>query len=255
GATAGAVIGMLRMSRAGSPYSGWQKLHHWLGLFCGIFILTFIFSGWLSMDDGLLFSMGQADANDRAALAGAPAWNDAALDPDGSASTSAKEVEWFAFGGKIYRRDRFDPVHQRLTVADSSRGASATEFLNGSDIDAAAARLHRPCEAAARVPSGDAYANAPSSTGAPVYRVVCGADWYDIDASDGAILQKLDASRRAYRWLFGGLHRLDFPILTARPALRTALIVVLGGFGFVFSITAVVIAARRLLSVAESGNS
>ncbi len=81
----------------------------------------------------------------------------------------------------------------------------------------------------------------------PIYRLVCGDDWFHIDASSGALLEKLDSSRRAYHWLFGALHKLDFPVLTARPALRTALIVVLCGLGFVFSLTAVVIAWRRLL--------
>jgi len=44
------------------------------------------------------------------------------------------------------------------------------------------------------------------------------------------------------------LHTLDFPVLTARPALRTALIVALCGCGFIFSLTGVVIAWRRLLA-------
>jgi hypothetical protein len=83
---------------------------------------------------------------------------------------------------------------------------------------------------------------------APVYRLVCGADWFDIDGASGVLLEKLDASRRAYHWLYGGLHRLDFPVLTARPALRTALIVVLCGCGFIFSLTGIVIAWRRLWS-------
>lgn len=87
---------------------------------------------------------------------------------------------------------------------------------------------------------------------APVFRVVCGTDWYHIDGSDGALLEKLDASRRSYRWLYGGLHTLNFPALTARPMLRTALIVGLCGCGFVFSLTAVVIAWRRLLSYFRS---
>jgi hypothetical protein len=83
---------------------------------------------------------------------------------------------------------------------------------------------------------------------APVFRVVCGGDWFDIDGAGGAVLEKLDASQRAYRWLFGGLHTLNFPGLTGRPLLRTAVIVILCGFGFSFSLTGVVIAWRRLLS-------
>src|SRR5262249_11466080 len=56
GASLGAVIGVSRVERRGSrpasPYRGWQALHHWLGLICMPFVLTWIVSGWLSMDDG-----------------------------------------------------------------------------------------------------------------------------------------------------------------------------------------------------------
>jgi hypothetical protein len=84
--------------------------------------------------------------------------------------------------------------------------------------------------------------------GAPVFRVRCGADWFDIDGASGVVLEKLDTSRRVYRWLFAGLHTLDFPTLTARPALRATLVAALCLCGLLFSFTAVVIAWRRLLS-------
>jgi hypothetical protein len=61
--------------------------------------------------------------------------------------------------------------------------------------------------------------------------------WFHIDGASGAILERLDPSRRAYRWFYSALHTMDFPILSARPTLRSALIVILCGFGFVFSLT------------------
>ena len=41
----------------------------------------------------------------------------------------------------------------------------------------------------------------PTMPGAPVYRLVCGDVWYHIDGASGAALEKLDSSRRAYRWV------------------------------------------------------
>lgn len=38
----------------------WMRWHHLMGLFAGIFVLTWILSGWLSMDHGRLFSRGHA---------------------------------------------------------------------------------------------------------------------------------------------------------------------------------------------------
>jgi hypothetical protein len=81
---------------------------------------------------------------------------------------------------------------------------------------------------------------------APVYRSVCGDVWYHIDGADGRILERSDPSRRAYRWLYGALHTMDVPALTSRPQLRGALIVILCGLGFVFSMTGVIIGWRRL---------
>jgi hypothetical protein len=116
------------------------------------------------------------------------------------------------------------------------------------------AHLARSCDASRTVDADDDYAVAANTPGAPVFRTVCGDDWFDIDGANGALLEKLDSSRRAYRWLYGALHTLDFPVLTARPALRTVLIVALCGFGFIFSLTGVVIAWRRLLSCFRSAD-
>src|SRR4029077_1298166 len=59
-ATTGAVLGIVRLRiaqrRLASPYRGWHAWHHWLGLAFSIFVLTWIVSGWLSMDHGRLFS-------------------------------------------------------------------------------------------------------------------------------------------------------------------------------------------------------
>jgi hypothetical protein len=49
-----------------------------------------------------------------------------------------------------------------------------------------------------------------------------------------------------YRWAYQGLHTLDFPALIQRPALRATTVVALCLIGFVFSVTAVVIAWRRI---------
>jgi hypothetical protein len=60
------------------------------------------------------------------------------------------------------------------------------------------------------------------------------------------MMERLDSSRRSYRWLYTGLHTLDFPVLLHHPRLRSALVVILCVLGFVFSATGAVIAWRRL---------
>lgn len=254
GASAGMVVGVLRIeiskSRLISLYHGVQAWHHWLGLGCMLFVLTWILSGWLSMDDGRLFSTGQPSTSDIAAVTGVPDWSALPNDEGRRVDPHTIEVEWFAFAGRIYRRERTALGSQHLVIAGSPAAAALPDraLLDGTEINAVARHLAPECTAAVMIGRRDHYAPASTTPNAPIFRVICGDDWFDIDATNGALLDKLDPSRRAYRWLYGALHTFDFAVLTARPALRTSLIVALCGFGFVFSLTGVVIAGRRLLS-------
>ena len=252
-AVAGAIVGVLRIGAEGgrlvSPYRGVAAWHHILGLACMLFVLSFIFSGFLSMDDGRLFSSGKPAAADAAALAGSPQWQ--AAPPLNRVGAATIEVEWFGFGGQTFRRER-GGAGERLLFAESGEGGEPTaarSFLRPDQIDAAGRALARPCKPAFAVEPSDDYAIAPIDPGAPVFRLVCGDDWFDIDGENGAVLDRLDSSARAYRWLYRGLHTLDFPALTARPALRTALIVGLCGAGLIFSLTGIVVAWRRVLAI------
>ena len=89
-----------------------------------LFVLTLIFSGWLSMDNGLLFSTGKpTDAESRPSPARrigvrCRQMNCSDLGPQ------TIEVEWFAFDGRIYRRERAALGMQRLSVAGVERRVS-----------------------------------------------------------------------------------------------------------------------------------
>ena len=77
-ALAGAVLGMaLLVTRRGLSRAGrWHAWHHALGLLCAAFVLPWIVTGWLSVDDGLVFSArelyGTLHALDFPALAAHP---------------------------------------------------------------------------------------------------------------------------------------------------------------------------------------
>ena len=138
----GSILGILRVRiahwRIVSPYSGWQKWHHVLGLACMTFVLTWIFSGWLSMDHGRLFSTGKLSAAEAAAIAGAPPWESMRTHEAQSISAHAKEIEWFVFDRKFYRRDRTSLDAQLLVSLDFSVAGSSPrrEFLDPQEIAA-----------------------------------------------------------------------------------------------------------------------
>jgi hypothetical protein len=247
----GLVVGVARITvargRLPSPYRGWHAWHYIGGLACTPFVLAWTFSGWLSMDDGLLFSSGKlTEAEWRSSRA--PQWEILAHGETQRISPLSKEVEWFSFGGKLYRRERTGPNTQALSLvgAEIRPPGHALEFLDVAEVRAFADRLASGCRPPVLVGPKDSYAVAATIRDAPVYRSVCGNVWYHVDGASGAVLDRLDVSRRAYRWLYGALHRLDVPILAARPTLRTTLIFVLGLCGFAFSLTAIVIGWRRL---------
>lgn len=245
-AALGAVLGIarirLRGGVIGSPYRGWHALHHIVGLVATAFVLSWIFSGWLSMDHGRLFSRGQLSPAEAGVINRSPDWNTAPLAD--RKQLAVREIEWFAFDGKVYRRERTELAKQVLVRPAGERQGS----LSAQEVGGLVTRLAAGCGAPAALADNDDYAARSIVPGAPVYRSRCGDLWFDIDAADGSVLQRLDASRRAYRWFYSALHTLDFPVLMAHPRLRDVLIVGLCALGLVFSVTGIVIGWRRLQS-------
>lgn len=250
-AIAGAVLGIARLSvsqgRPGSPFGGWHAWHHILGLLTATFVLTWIFSGWLSTDDGLLFSRGRLTSEEAARVMARPDWR-SLKDDQPLIASPAREVEWFALGKQFYRRERTDLRSQSIFAVASapSNSSAAHPFLSAEQVDAFVRPISADCAAPIIVGPRDSYPMTPLVPGGPVYRSVCGNVWFHVDGRTGAMMERLDPSRRSYRWLYTGLHTLDFPVLLDHPQLRSALVIILCGLGFVFSVTGVVIGWRRL---------
>jgi hypothetical protein len=247
-AISGVVLGFIRIkvSPAGirSPYRGWHAWHHILGLITATFVVTWIFSGWLSMDHGLLFSRGQLSATEAAGIASRTGWDHLAGEVHRLAAPS-KEIEWFVLADQFYRRERTDVDSQMLFPLAPKSGAPHP-FLTADEIAAYVGRAAPNCAAPEVIGVDDNYAAASSMPAAPVYRSVCGDVWFHVDGARGAHLGRLDSSRRAYRWFYTALHTFNFPKLSAHPAALGALIVLLCSLGLVFSVTGAVIGWRRL---------
>ena len=78
------------------------------------------------------------------------------------------------------------------------------------------------------------------------------ATWFHIDPVTGDVLERMDASRRWHRILFNALHSLDFPLLLAYRPAWDLVVMALCGLGLALSVTAVVIAWRRLRDSLEA---
>lgn len=249
-AVLGAVLGIARITwangRVRSPYRGWHRLHHVIGLLATVFVLSWIFSGWLSMDHGRLFSRGQLTAAEATVADAAPDWRGLASIDWTPIPLAAREVEWFALNEHLYRRERVGLDRQILRETGGASPDGPAAFLSVRNVHDLTERLMSGCGIPVIVGPDDNYPVSSALPAAPVYRVQCGEVWFDVDGASGAVLQRLDPSRRAYRWAYNALHMLDLPVLLNRPLLHDSLIVGLCALGFVFSISGVVIGWRRL---------
>lgn len=258
GAMAGFWIGLLRVRltrryKRGSvsPYRGWMKWHHVLGLIGGLFVMTWVFSGWLSMSPwGGLRDKGHADVASLYAgtRPGFPATDRAALARE---ARGAREVRFAYLGG------------QPVITAWDGRPAKLLDGRTGQPVALDPARIRVIAQAAmpgARLISVDRLERPDRywySTGdprddsrpLPVLRLKFddpARTWLHVDPTTGALLGQLGSGGRSNRWLFNALHSLDFPWLLLWPPLRHVVVWLLSAAGFAISLSGIVIGWRRL---------
>ena len=83
----------------------------------------------------------------------------------------------------------------------------------------------------------------------PIYRVKFDdpeSTWYHINVAKGEILSRITNANRLERWIFKGLHSLDFQFLIKHGSLKDAILIFLCLAGFFFSLSAVIVGWRRL---------
>jgi hypothetical protein len=235
----GIAIGLLQLRVGGdrsSPHRGLRLWHHVAGLFFGLFTLTWVVSGLLSMNPWGLFESdgawreqlrlrGPQPAAERvvaavAALARAPI------------ASGAVSVGSAPLAGRIYFIIE-TAAGDRIRVDEQGLVAPLTR----ADVAQAA----RDLAAGIRVASNellrteDAYffGHGGAKARLPVYRIVLGDEGstrYYVDPVSAEIEAKIDRNAKGYRWLHQGLHRLDMSsALRGRPAWDVLMIALLAG--------------------------
>jgi len=233
-----------------SHYRNWMKWHHMLGLFTGALALTWIFSGWLSMDHNRLFSSPDPTDERLAKFRGIDLKEASERVPLSSLSS----LEPFAEAEIV-------PVGSKAFVSTGSIGGNRVYIAHDGHLQDIGRVPDDAVEAAVRAAwpgidttlehpgPDDAYMRLRESTlPASTVRVVlkdAQHTWVHVDSATGAVLGVMDRSRRTYRWLFNGLHSLDFPGLANHRPLWDGVILAALLAGFSFSVTSVVIGFRR----------
>lgn len=241
-------------SRTGkiSLYRGWMRWHHVLGLCAGLFVLSWIFSGWLSMDHGRLFMLPdpteeQVDRFRGISLAKAAENIDVGV-IQSLGSFQELEINAVAGSGVLVARSG----SEQRTYSMSSSGKSVAPELPMSLVLAAVQNAWPEFGviSSGQTGAGDVYSQLrESKLPADTLRVQLndvGETWVHIDPFSGEILMVMDRGRRLYRWLFNGLHSLDFPGLVNRRPLWDVVIVSLMALGFTFSLTGAIVGIKHL---------
>ena len=248
-AALGLVLGITQFRKskpfslsASIPYRGWMRWHYILGAVFGLFALTWVFSGLLSMEP-FQWSQTEGIAVRRDAFTGGavdlaqyPRVDAAAWRPL-LAGRELKELELRRIQDEPYYLARYtvtdpaaDPKRERLHQPYYIYGraepqnmlvaaASLEPRSEPYSVESLLARLHAGVEDAAIVEHellteyDSYYYSRAGQAPLPVLRVKlddAASSWVYIDPKMSQVLAVIDSSGRVERWLYNGLHSLDF---------------------------------------------
>ncbi|MES2606456.1 MAG: PepSY domain-containing protein, partial [Pseudomonadota bacterium] len=255
----GSIIGFIRLrvnhryrGNAVTPYKGFNKWHHLLGLGSLLFVSTFMFSGLMSMLPWGIFD-NETDVGEQIVRYNGGELSE--LDKFPALTTIAntdavKEVEWQLTGGTPTLLLSRSATDKQVVVADGIADDATLRAL----IRAAVPALQPSATllASKMISSYDNYYYSHHNRYRPLPALQVEFDdaessWYHIDLNTGTVIQRMTHTDRVARWLYNGMHSLDFTLLFQHRPIWDATIILLCLFGFCFALTSVVIGWRRLV--------
>lgn len=258
----GGIIGIWRLrlrapsrGKGFSPYLGWMKWHHILGLFSLVFVSTFIFSGLMSMGPWGIFNSSSSPFPQMVRYYGSDTirLSNLSVPRSEDVTPDVKEVQWHQIQDSYYYSLVSSPADIEVRFSGAAEEDYSADLL--ALIDEAIPRL-LPDATLDRIELLDQedtyyYSRRNNFRPLPVYRAVFNdpeSTWYHINLSNGEIVNRVTDASRLERWLFNGLHSLDFQFLLRHRPLWDLVVIFLSIVGLIFSLTAVVIGWRRLFA-------
>jgi len=276
----GIALGIVqfRRSRPHIRYSGWMRWHYMTGLVFGVLTLTWAFSGLLSMEPWAWTEKDEIQRGIRQAFASSPgdltqfAKLDAAPWTDLLGGRAAKEIEFARILDEPYYIVRTSPEEKQLVGWPDgghqpyfvSRDPDAARFvvsaktmnvdaaLNG---DAIVKRLQATnpgltvAETAMLTEYDSYYYSRDGQAPLPVVRMkLADADrtWVYVDPEVGQVVGQVNRLNRVERWLYNGLHTLDFSFLYYNRPVWDAVVIVLSLGGTAVSAIGLYMGLKRL---------
>lgn len=239
------------------PHVGMKRWHYILGYGFGFVTFTWILSGLFSMNPGSWSPGPEASLKEVHSLAGAPltpsafrtgpmeAWKilRQCLPP-------LKEMDLVMFSGEPYYLGRASPSNVRLLSASGHAVHACQTQMPLAAIVAASRRV----AGGASVVSVDTLSSYDSyyydhkyQKPLPVVRIRLSdpqATWLYINPKTALIQARYTTRSRWERWLYYGLHDLDFPFLYFHRPLWDFVVTALSLGGFALSVTGIVLTVR-----------
>ncbi len=200
-----------------SPYRGWTLWHHYVGLIFGVLTLTWLVSGFFSMNPwGTLEGRSFRTEADRLSAVNAPLDDVVAtlrrLSQLPNDSVRLSSAYWL--GEPYFLAWARTGKATRMAVPGSAAALTITDAQQAAQIIQGAGAI------VTQLNSADAYYYSHHDEREfPVFRVsYANGERYYLSQRSGQLLLGMDANRRWYRWLFQALHRGDFhAIARLRP--------------------------------------
>ena len=254
----GIILGIIQYSRKPPhiPYAGWMRWHYITGAIFGVFTLTWVFSGFLSMEPWDWASQGGLGDGMRSAFSGGPldlsqfpamdlsSWD--SMFPN----TDLKEIEFLRIQGDAYyavRTNAEEPVLVSAQPLQVRQELFSTESLVGK---AKEANPDIPIAETQELSHYDSYYySRDGEAPLPVLRIKFNdpdKTWFYVDPKMGRVLARYQWRERLQRWIYHGLHSLDFSFwYYNRPVWDIGVILLCSG-GAILSVIGVFISIRRL---------
>jgi len=245
----GIAIGMwMSLPRRRIPYRGQKRWHTIVGLIFGPAAVTWAFSGMLSMDPFPSAAARPRDLQLRGSVApSAFAANPPRAVVEAIGDARVKQLELITVADEPLYLATLDDLTTRVVSADGD----VRREVDRDRLRTAIASAARGAVTMRVLDSYDRY-YLDRRGGKPLPVVVAELEDADrtrfyIDPKTAAIVGSYNTHAWVTRWLYHGLHSLDFPLLyTHRPAWDLIVIALLLG-GAALSVTAVVLASRVVM--------
>jgi hypothetical protein len=254
-AIAGLLVGIVQFRRSSPhiPYFGWMRWHYITGAFFGLVTFTWVFSGMLSMEPLEVFSGGGIpfERDPFAAFLNMSTFPQ--LDTERLSKAlegrTAKEVQFERLQGEPFYVVRTGS--ERVLVDARSMQIRREPFSTESLVS----RLR---EAAPDVPIVESellsnydsyYYSRDHEAALPILRVKFGdpdATWLYVDPMTSRIATGSGRINRIQRWIYTGLHDLDFPFWYDRRPLWDIGVIALSLGGIASSLIGLCIGFKRL---------